>query len=264
MAQAKASLGKSELGSDDLVMAKKAPQKARPNRLRDLYGALEDQVRTQLEVRRLAHKNAEARGDAAEEVWLELLADHLPSRYRVGKGIVIDADGKESDFIDIIIYDRHFTPPVFNNLYIPAESVLRGHRGEAGTQPREHHLRRQEGASVRRFSAHRGRIVDARGGSKEPKPPFRIAAGIVTYKSSWDRTVRRRRLKTRSARSPTTSSSISGSRPTRLFRGEVREGREAGGEHVQEDARSVRENEVLDRWRRFEVEYFLNGLRVLF
>jgi hypothetical protein len=36
---------------------------------------------------------------------------------------VIDADGKESDFIDVIIYDRQFTPPVFNKLYIPAESV---------------------------------------------------------------------------------------------------------------------------------------------
>jgi hypothetical protein len=87
------------------------------------YGALEDQVRTQLEVRRLAHKNAEARGDAAEEVWLDLLASHLPSRYRAGKGIIIDSNGKESDYIDIIVYDRHFTPPVFSDLYIPAESV---------------------------------------------------------------------------------------------------------------------------------------------
>src|SRR3954467_13424958 len=105
-------------------MAKKATaQKKGTEELRDLYGALEDQNRPQLEVRRLAHKNAEARGDAAEEVWLELLAGHLPSRYRVGKGVVIDSNGKESDYLDIIIYDRHYTPPVFNDLYIPAESV---------------------------------------------------------------------------------------------------------------------------------------------
>ena len=67
-------------------MAKKQARKRKPtNRLRDFYRALEDQVRTQLEVRRLAHKNAEARGDAAEEVWLDLLASHLPHRYQVDR-----------------------------------------------------------------------------------------------------------------------------------------------------------------------------------
>jgi hypothetical protein len=92
-------------------MAEKAARKRnKPNRLRKLYEALEDQVRTQLEVRRLAHKNAEARGDAAEGVWLDLLAQDLPHRYQVGKGIAIDADGRESDYIDVIIYDRQFTP----------------------------------------------------------------------------------------------------------------------------------------------------------
>jgi hypothetical protein len=37
-------------------------------------------------VRRLAHRTAEAKGDASEDVWLELLADDLPHRYRVTKG----------------------------------------------------------------------------------------------------------------------------------------------------------------------------------
>ena len=80
----------------------------------------------QLEVRRLAHRNAEAKGDASEDVWLELLSAHLPHRYRVAKGIIIDADGRESHYIDIIVYDRHFTPLVFNRdgkVYIPAEGV---------------------------------------------------------------------------------------------------------------------------------------------
>jgi hypothetical protein len=54
--------------------------------------------------------NAEAKGDASEDVWLELLADHLPHRYRVANGIIIDADGRESHYIDIIVYDRQYTP----------------------------------------------------------------------------------------------------------------------------------------------------------
>ena len=167
-------------------MAKtKTVPKPSTNRLNSLYGALEDHIRTQLEVRRLAHKNAEARGDAAEQVWLDLLASHLPSRYRVGKGIVIDSNGKESDYIDIIIYDRHFTPPVFSDLYVPAESVYavieakqelsHGNIIYAGTKAQ----------SVRRLRRTNAAVVHAGGKIDKPRDPFRIAAGIVTYTSSW-------------------------------------------------------------------------------
>jgi hypothetical protein len=168
-------------------MAKKkiAPKKPPKNRLKSLYEALEHQVRSQLEIRRLAHRNAEARGDAAEEVWLDLLAEHLPKRYQVGKGIVIDADGKESHYIDIIVYDRQYTPPVFNKLYIPAESVYavieakqmlnRANVGYAG----------RKAASVRRLRRTNGSVVHAGGRIDKPRDPFRIIAGIVTYKSTW-------------------------------------------------------------------------------
>jgi hypothetical protein len=74
----------------------------------------------------VAHRNAEAKGEASEDVWIELLAAHLPYRYQVAKGIVIDANGRESHYIDVIIYDRQYTPLVFNKdgkRYIPAESV---------------------------------------------------------------------------------------------------------------------------------------------
>lgn len=170
-------------------MAKKAAEgKAKPNRLRNLYKALEDQVRTQLEVRRLAHKNAEARGDAAEQVWLDLLAEHLPHRYQVGKGIVIDADGKESDFIDVIIYDRQFTPPVFNKLYIPAESVYAVIEAKQTLNRENVVYAGKKAQSVRLLRRTAAEIVDARGKveKNKVKKPFRITAGIVTYKSSWD------------------------------------------------------------------------------
>jgi len=170
-------------------MAKKktAPKKAPKNRLKSLYEALEDQVRSQLEVRRLAHKNAEARGDAAEEVWLELLAAHLPHRHQVGKGIVIDADGRESDYIDIIIYDRQFTPPVFNKLYIPAESVYAVIEAKQTLNRANVIYSGKKAASVRRLRRTAAEIVDARGrvDKSKVKKPFRIIAGLVTYKSSW-------------------------------------------------------------------------------
>ena len=49
------------------------------NRLKDLYAALEQGITMQLAVRRFAHRNA-------------------------------DADGRESHYIDIIVYDRQYTP----------------------------------------------------------------------------------------------------------------------------------------------------------
>ena len=170
-------------------MAKKAaPKKKKPNRLRNLYQALEDQVRTQLEVRRLAHKNAEARGDAAEEVWLDLLAEHLPHRYQVGKGIVIDADGRESDYIDVIIYDRQFTPPVFNKLYVPAESVYAVLEAKQTLNRENVIYAARKAQSVRLLRRTAAEIVDARGTVEKGKvkKPFRIVSGIVTYNSSWD------------------------------------------------------------------------------
>jgi hypothetical protein len=157
------------------------------NRLRDLYGALEDQVRTQLDVRRLAHKNAEARGDAAEEVWLDLLTSHLPNRYRAGKGIVIDSNGLESDYLDIIIYDRHFTPPVFSDLYIPAESVYAVIETKQELSRANIIYAGEKAESVRRLFRTNAAVVHAGGTVTAPRDPFRIAAGIVTYKSSWTR-----------------------------------------------------------------------------
>jgi Domain of unknown function (DUF6602) len=169
---------------------KKNAKRKPKNRLKDLYKALEDELRAQLAARRLAHRNAEAKGEASEDVWIDLLASHLPHRYQVAKGIVIDADGKESHYIDVIIYDRQYTPLVFNQdgrmcMYIPAESVY-------GVLEAKQDLTRanivyagQKAASVRKLRRTAAPIVHAGGKIDKPKEPFEIIAGIVTYKSSW-------------------------------------------------------------------------------
>lgn len=101
---------------------------------------------------------------------------------------MIDADGRESEFIDVIIYDRQYTPAVFSKssqLYVPAESVYavleakqeltRAHVTYAG----------KKAASVRRLRRTSATIVHAGGTYPDQRQPFRIIAGIVTYKSSW-------------------------------------------------------------------------------
>jgi hypothetical protein len=157
-------------------MAKKKASRKKPktNRLKDLYAALEQELTVQLEVRRLAHRNAEAKGDASEDVWLELLADHLPHRYRVAKGIIIDADGRESHYIDIV-YDRQYTPLVFNEngtIYIPAESVYAVLEAKQDLTRANIIYAGKKAASVRRLRRTDGRIVDARGG-KRPQASVR-------------------------------------------------------------------------------------------
>jgi hypothetical protein len=167
---------------------KTATERRRINRLKELYTALEQELTAQLAVRRLAHRNAEAKGDASEEVWIELLAAHLPHRYRVAKGIVIDSAGRESHYIDVIIYDRHFTPLVFNKdgkLYIPAESVYAVIEAKQDLTRNHVIYAGKKAASVRRLVRTNAAIVHAGGEIAKPKTPFEIVAGIVTYESAW-------------------------------------------------------------------------------
>lgn len=170
-------------------MTKKKTVRRKPrNRLKELYAALEDELKAQLAARRLAHRNAEAKGEASEEVWIDLLASHLPHRYCVGKGIVIDADGKESDYIDVIVYDRQYTPLVFNKdgrMYIPAESVYGVIEAKQDLTRANIIYAGKKAASVRKLRRTAAPIVHAAGTIEKPKLPFRIIAGIVAYESSW-------------------------------------------------------------------------------
>ena len=55
-----------------------------------------------------------------------MLKKHLPSRYQVEKAFIVDINGELSEQIDIVIFDHHYCPLLFNldgAVYIPAESV---------------------------------------------------------------------------------------------------------------------------------------------
>src|SRR5205085_11419055 len=66
------------------------------------------------------------RGEASEQDWIRVLKEHLPQRYQADKAFVIDSRGELSDQIDVVIYDRQYSPCLFNQSdqkFIPAESV---------------------------------------------------------------------------------------------------------------------------------------------
>ena len=52
-------------------------------------------------------------GDETELAWLDFLARVLPNRYRVANGFVVDADGRRSDQMDVIGFDRQYSLPLF-------------------------------------------------------------------------------------------------------------------------------------------------------
>ena len=66
------------------------------------------------------------RGEVNEQRFIDLLRKYLPNRYTVEKAIVLSSDGEVSDSIDVVVFDRQYTPTLLDNdkhRYIPAEAV---------------------------------------------------------------------------------------------------------------------------------------------
>ncbi|WP_276254783.1 DUF6602 domain-containing protein [Halomontanus rarus] len=66
-------------------------------------------------------------GTAREEALRTMLESYLPQRCGVDTGFVIDSDGNESNQIDIVIFDRNYSPVfeiVNEKRYFPCETVL--------------------------------------------------------------------------------------------------------------------------------------------
>lgn len=128
-----------------------------------------------------------AKGDAAELQWRRMLEDYLPERYCVAKGFVLDCDGKLSQQIDVIVYDRQYSPLLFNQdetRYVPAESVYALLEVKQELNPGNILYAGDKIASVRRLRRTSAEIPHA-GGVYKPKKPIPILGGILTLDSSW-------------------------------------------------------------------------------
>ncbi len=158
-----------------------------PDRLTEILDGLQARLEGELRGNRAAVTHPGARGEASEEDWLRVLNDHLPRRYQADRAFVIDSRGDCSEQIDIVIYDRQYSPFLYNQAnqrYIPAESVYAVLEVKQDLS-REHVLYAGgKAASVRRLHRTSGPIPYADGAYK-PRPLPRIVAGIVTYQSSW-------------------------------------------------------------------------------
>lgn len=160
------------------------------NKLQDpttVFQELQQSMLRQLNMTRANIKHPGTQGTATEANWLKMFQDYLPTRYRAERGQVMDSKGGMSDQIDVIIFDRHFTPFLFNHegvYFVSAESVYavievkptinKGYIDYSGGKV----------ASVRKL--HRTSVpIPHAGGVYPAKALFPIPGGIVASSIEW-------------------------------------------------------------------------------
>jgi len=155
--------------------------------MKALFAGLQQSLASELHLARQAIKHPGDKGAVSELDWIRTLDRHLPGRYCIRKATVVDCNGETSDSIDIVIYDRQFSPLVFvqqDFCYVPAEAVYaifevkqtlnRDHLVYAGAKA----------ASVRRLLRTSVGVTDIRGATPR-KDPIPILAGLLTTEIDW-------------------------------------------------------------------------------
>lgn len=135
--------------------------------------------------RRITH--AGDRGEVNEQYFIDFLRKYLPNRYTVEKAIVLDSNGDVSHSIDIVVFDRQYTPTLLDNdkhRYVPAEAVYAVFECKPTINKTYLEYAAEKAASVRRLKRTSVEIHTASGPLK-PKKHFDIVAGILAIDVEW-------------------------------------------------------------------------------
>jgi hypothetical protein len=155
--------------------------------LETILSSLHDDIQSKLDISRKSFAHSTTKGDASEEVWLELFQNYLPKRYQAEKAHVVDSQGNFSDQIDIVVFDRQYSPFIFNfkgELIIPAESVYAVFESKQTMDLDIVRYAGQKVASVRKL--HRTSLpIPHAGGTFPAKPLMPIYGGLLTFESDW-------------------------------------------------------------------------------
>src|SRR5258708_18988308 len=91
-----------------------------------LMGGLHDRVAQDLRLARELVGHAPGMGEASQNVWIKLFENYLPERYQSRSATIVDSDGNFSDQIDVVVYDRQYSPLLLHadvQVVIPIEAV---------------------------------------------------------------------------------------------------------------------------------------------
>jgi hypothetical protein len=156
--------------------------------LAQLLSGLHDEIERRLGIAREAFAHPGTKGDASERVWLELLQTYLPKRYQAESAHIVDSEGVFSDQIDVVVFDRQYSPFIFKYLgqtIIPAESVYAVFESKQSINAKEVQYAQDKVASVRRL--HRTSLpIPHAGGMHPAKTPQQILGGLLTFASDWN------------------------------------------------------------------------------
>lgn len=135
--------------------------------------------------RRITH--AGDRGEVNEQHFIDFLRKYLPNRYTVEKAIVLDSEGNVSQSIDVVVFDRQYTPTLLDNdkhRYVPAEAVYAVFECKPKIDKGYLEYAAEKAASVRRLKRTSVEIHHA-GGMYPAKKLFEIVAGILAIDVDW-------------------------------------------------------------------------------
>lgn len=152
-----------------------------------IFESLHDRIQQDLEIARKVFAHPGTKGDASEKTWLKLLKTYLPYRYQADKAHVVDSKGDFSQQIDIVIYDRQYSPFIFNygeEVIVPAESVYAVFEAKQSINASQVTYAQDKIASVRNLYRTSLEIPYA-GGTYKAKTPPPILGGILTLESDW-------------------------------------------------------------------------------
>jgi hypothetical protein len=155
--------------------------------LSQLLASLHEDIEQRLAIVRKSINHPGTKGDASEGVWLDLLKTYLPRRYEAAKAFVVDSKGAFSEQIDVVVFDRQYSPFIFTYegaTIIPAESVYAVFEAKQTVDAGLVEYAQKKAASVRRLYRTSLPIPYANG-TYPAKPPIDILGGILSLESEW-------------------------------------------------------------------------------
>ncbi|GGO84022.1 hypothetical protein GCM10011348_29300 [Marinobacterium nitratireducens] len=155
--------------------------------LSTLLASLHDDIQNRLGTARRALHHPGTKGDASEGVWIDMLDTYLPKRYQAAKAFVVDSQGSFSEQIDVVVFDRQYSPFIFKfdeQIIVPAESVYAVFEAKQTATAELVAYAQRKVASVRKL--HRTSLpIPHAGGTYPAKPLIPILGGLLTFESDW-------------------------------------------------------------------------------
>jgi hypothetical protein len=155
--------------------------------LSQLLAGLHERIEQDLARARASFGHLGTKGDASQYIWLQLLDQHLPERYRAASAHIVDSKGTFSQQIDVVIYDRHYSPLIFvmgDEKILPAESVYAVFEAKQTINLEQVRYATDKVGSVRKLYRTSLPIPSA-GGTLPAREPSRILGGLLCFESEW-------------------------------------------------------------------------------